>query len=619
MQIILTITVLITMIGTLITFLRQFIDFYKEYPIITYILIGLILLIGALIYVFIYKRLKSFSEKILNKENLYTNVTDLNIDNKNDIEINEKSPKNNIEMNNIDMTKGQEFGDFENIGDIVELNPGQIKKNKDFINYEQFLQLYKNNDFLESFTESVKLNLKIKKERYIKLFQEIKEEYLIAKKNCPNSFIPNPKYQEQVDASESVLKEIKEIIKQIDIINMQLEREGKKWSLNRLNMALYDKNNGLNCLIGRDDIKNFLAIQLYTFSKNPRIFFSTFQNIALYAPSGYGKTKIGQTIGWVLSKCGILIKEKFQVVTKSAMTTPYVNESGSKTRNLLLSNLEGILLIDEAYDITPPTNTFGFKGIDHGHEAVTELVNFIDKMMGLNIIIAAGYPEEMKERFMKANQGMPRRFPHVITLDAYTAEDLSKILLSNLKKSNPDLNISKDDINYLYTIIDYLEKSITNKKMDINIDDDINAKGGHKTFFPKQGGDMLNLSAYISNSYYSNIKSKDLKLAILNGFNEYLSKNNLHIKEQYALESGLSYNDNGVLSYDNKKKSSGDSYKRFTRKDSNSSLSYIKYNNDDNSRSNTSDYNDLIFTNMKDTDFVYDSYDQDSMSYSATE
>ena len=380
---------------------------------------------------------------------------------------------------------------------------------------------------------AVKLNLNLKRERYLVVLKQIYDEYIIAKKNCPPSLIPNPRYQEQVDSLANVITEIKDILKQIKITEKELSEQGNNWVSKRLVSALLDKNNGLDSLVGSDEIKDFIALRLYTFANNPRIFFSTFQNIALYAPSGYGKTKIAQTIGWVYSRCGILIREKFQSVTKSAMTTAYVNESGPKTRNLLLSNLEGVLFIDEAYDITPPTNSFGFKNVDHGHEAVTELVNFIDKMTGLNIIIAAGYPKAMKERFMKANQGMPRRFPHIINLQPYKANELAKILLYHINKSNPDLNITKNDANYTYTIIENLESVCKNNesfKLLNHEDDDDEEEKGPSTFFPRQGGDMLNISADIANAYYGNINEKDLQKAIIDGFNIFLANKGFHIK-----------------------------------------------------------------------------------------
>ena len=45
----------------------------------------------------------------------------------------------------------------------------------------------------------------------------------------------------------------------------------------------------------------------------------------------------------------------------------------------------------------PPPNLLG-RTIDHGYEAITELVNFLDKHMGLSIVIAAGYEKDMEER-----------------------------------------------------------------------------------------------------------------------------------------------------------------------------------------------------------------------------
>jgi len=566
----LSISLLLAIAMSFLSFLRKFADFHKDYPMFTYVIIVLIILIGTLSYFFIKKKYNEIINKLVKQRDILSDSDDLeNKGELSDIEdklgvgentsplstdfnfstffngVSEKKSSvldidtitNDTNIKKMELSKGHSennnFNELENIGPVIELEDGALESKTEIIDYNYFKGIYQSEEFMNSFASAIKLNLNLKRERYLILLKQMYEEYKIAKKNCPPSLIPNPRYQEQVDSLASVLTEIKDILKQIKTTEKELSEQGISWVSKRLVSALSDKNNGLDNLVGRDEIKDFLALRLYTFAKNPRIFFSTFQNIALYAPSGYGKTKIAQTIGWVYSRCGILIREKFQSVTKSAMTTAYVNESGPKTRNLLLSNLEGVLFIDEAYDITPPTNSFGFKNVDHGHEAVTELVNFIDKMTGLNIIIAAGYPKAMKERFMKANQGMPRRFPHIINLQPYKPHELTKILLAHVSKCNPDLDITKSDANYTYTVIENLEsmcKHDDHLKLINQDDDDDDEEKGPITFFPRQGGDMLNISADIANAYYGNIGNKDLQKAIIDGFNTFLANKSFHIK-----------------------------------------------------------------------------------------
>lgn len=195
------------------------------------------------------------------------------------------------------------------------------------------------------------------------------------------------------------------------------------------------------------------------------------------------------------------------------MTTAYVNESAKMTRKLLLANLEAVVFVDEAYDMTPPPTVFG-NGIDHGHEAVTEMVNFIDKMKGLSIIIVAGYEDEMEKRFMKANEGLPRRFPHKLILQSYGSKELTDILIKFLLTICPELKFTEFQGNYLYTIISYINKQ-------------------HPDMFKNQAGDMDNLSGFIARAVYGSIGKiwpRDGEEIILNGVNAFLSRKGVSLE-----------------------------------------------------------------------------------------
>ena len=173
--------------------------------------------------------------------------------------------------------------------------------------------------------------------------------------------------------------------------------------------------------------------------------------------------------------------------------------------------------IDEAYELAPSTSVFG-KTADHGGEAITEMINFIDKNIGLGVIIAAGYEDEMEERFMKSNQGMARRFPHVFRLDNYNTKQLADILLKFLEDSLDDeIEITDGDASVLYTILHNL------LKYDLNL-------------FPKQAGDMLILSGFISKQIYASNKykwdngnPKNNSAILTTGINTYLNSHNIQV------------------------------------------------------------------------------------------
>lgn len=233
-------------------------------------------------------------------------------------------------------------------------------------------------------------------------------------------------------------------------------------------------------LIGRTDVKDFLAQQIIAFSSNPHVFLNNFQNICIFGPSGIGKTKLAFTISEVYLATGILSRNNFVKTTKSDFTTAYVNESGTMTRNALMHGLEGVTFIDEAYDITQS----GQRGVyrDHGDEAVTEMVNFLDKTIGLSIVIASGYEAEMKKRFLGANEGMDRRFFYKITLKEYTNEELYVICKRFLTKSGISVNSKQGS--YLWGCI----KAVYDEDPSV---------------FSKQGSDMLSLSGEINRIMFS--------------------------------------------------------------------------------------------------------------------
>lgn len=401
----------------------------------------------------------------------------------------------------------EKFNISNNKVTIGNINETEVSEDIAIVNYEYFTKIIHDKEFLNKFKNSIILNYKLKNKTYVNLYYKIKDQLDILGKD---GLKVNPigEKAETINSLKSTLKEIEEILKCIKEKSKDLTIEKVKENILD---ALHNPINGLDTLIGREEIKNHLAERLYTFAMNPRIFSSNFQHILLYGGSGFGKSKTGEVIAYVYSQSGILVRNRFMLVTKVDFTTAYVNSAGQKTRNLLLSNLEGVLLLDEAYDLSPPVG-----GHDHANEAITALVNFMTEMKGLNIIIAAGYEEDMKERFMKSNQGLPRRFPHVMTLKPFTSDNLTKICLNFLRKLNPTVKISQKDANLLFSIISKLN--------------DYHIRGKNKELvFEHQSGAMENISSNISQAYYTMLPKGDMCKAIKMGINKYLKDKNIYV------------------------------------------------------------------------------------------
>jgi SpoVK/Ycf46/Vps4 family AAA+-type ATPase len=216
-------------------------------------------------------------------------------------------------------------------------------------------------------------------------------------------------------------------------------------------------------------------------------------------PPGSGKTEIAQIYSQILVSLGVLSKGTFKKAKKHDLIGGYLGHTAMKTSKLLEEIRGGVLFIDEAYEIAP----CGQKSEDYGSEAITELVNFLDKYVGLMIVIAAGYEGVMKECFLAANEGMPRRFPVVFRLENYSNEDLLGIFLDFVEQKFTENIFSEEHINYIYSLI----IALNNEKMLVN-----------------QAGDIQNLAAFVirriagNKTKWCDISEKVSRDVILKGF-----------------------------------------------------------------------------------------------------
>lgn len=207
----------------------------------------------------------------------------------------------------------------------------------------------------------------------------------------------------------------------------------------------------------RYTIESTCAKLINGFAENPKTFREQHLNMVLMGDPGMGKTRYAKLIGRVMKGAGILLSSKpIDVVSRSELVGQYVGQTGPRTRDRLLTNLESVMVLDEAYRLAVRDKAKdNGEGDDdweqYGNEAIGEIVNFLDKHKGQISIIAAGYEKQMRNDFLKINIGMPRRFPHQIELPAYTAAQLANIFCVFMK----DLGeiFTDDAYRYLYRIL----------------------------------------------------------------------------------------------------------------------------------------------------------------------
>lgn len=296
-----------------------------------------------------------------------------------------------------------------------------------------------------SFIEKIKVNIKKLYGDKIKKYNDILVK--LPREDPESKDAPNAN---RINSKEIVQKLIKLANEKIaDITNEKIKKD--------LIDAIEDQENGISSVTGesRKDVRNYLATQIFILSRGYLQFLKSFNNIILTGPAGVGKTKLASVFAYVFSKSGILLTDTIVVSSPKDFIAAYLGQTAIKTTKILMSGLDGTILIDEAYNIMNCTDGVLSESM-YGGEAITEIVNFLDKFMGLSIVIVAGYDREIKNCFLKANEGLSRRFPRKLKLIPYTNEELTNIFLKLVFEQDETINMDDSIKNYIFSWISKL-------------------------------------------------------------------------------------------------------------------------------------------------------------------
>ncbi|MBW4571213.1 MAG: AAA family ATPase [Tolypothrix carrinoi HA7290-LM1] len=135
---------------------------------------------------------------------------------------------------------------------------------------------------------------------------------------------------------------------------------------------------------------------------------------------GTGKTTIARLIGEIYRDLGLLQQGHVVEVARQDLVAGYVGQTAMKTDSVIDRALDGVLFIDEAYNLNQGEND------NFGLEAINTLLKRMEDDKKRLAVIIAGYPDNINE-FINSNPGLKRRFPMEVLFEDYQPEELMAI------------------------------------------------------------------------------------------------------------------------------------------------------------------------------------------------
>jgi hypothetical protein len=227
---------------------------------------------------------------------------------------------------------------------------------------------------------------------------------------------------------------------------------------------------------GNDGLKDLIYQDVVSFLGDPAGTMDDYRNYAFMGPSGVGKTTWARLMGRLYKAIGMYLNGVVAETNSSDYISNYMGQTGAKTAATLNQNLENIILIDEAYSITYDK---------YGSDAITAIVDWMDKNIGMYMIIVAGYESKLNEQFFAANEGLDRRFNNKFVFQPYTPSQLVSILKSSLDK---------------FGLLTKWDETVWTDLGELIQQGSVAAPGSfshdmYKRLFGKQAGSMTNIAA----------------------------------------------------------------------------------------------------------------------------
>jgi SpoVK/Ycf46/Vps4 family AAA+-type ATPase len=213
-------------------------------------------------------------------------------------------------------------------------------------------------------------------------------------------------------------------------------------NLKRLNLLIPTLEK-LKNVVGMQNVKDSIVNQIV-------YFMSAFEpndnmlHTVISGPPGVGKTMLGQIIGEIYFKLGIIKGSKegiypFKIARRSDLIGQYLGQTALKTQKIIDECEGGVLFIDEAYSLGSGSSE---KSDIYSKECIDTInLNLTEKKKNF-VCIIAGYSECLEKDFFSVNPGLKRRFPFTYSIEKYNANELGEIF--NLMMTENKWTFEKD-------------------------------------------------------------------------------------------------------------------------------------------------------------------------------